>query len=175
MITRRCNKCETTQSVEEFYPSKKSKDGIDTWCKTCHFAKKLRRQYKLTPQTYDAILVSQGGVCMICKTPPIGKRLSVDHDHACCPGEVTCGECVRGLLCHNCNWWLGLIDDDLGKLVHAENYLRRYQDVCTVRTAAETSSPTRPRSRDRNLTWRASFAGGVRRSTLAQILSPPKS
>src|SRR6478735_4701436 len=139
---RRCNKCEKTQSVDEFYPSKKSKDGIDTWCKTCHFAKKLRRQYKLTPQGYDAILASQGGVCDICKTPPSGKRLSVDHDHSCCPGEVTCGECVRGLLCDNCNWWLGLIDDDLGKLVHAENYLRRYQDVCTVRTAAETSSPT---------------------------------
>jgi hypothetical protein len=27
----------------------------------------------------------------------------VDHDHTCCPGEYTCGKCVRGLLCDDCN------------------------------------------------------------------------
>lgn len=156
---RKCNKCERHQPLDQFYPSKKSKDGIDTWCKDCHFAKKLRRQYRLTPEGYDAILLSQGGVCSICKAPPSGKRLSVDHDHSCCPGEVTCGECVRGLLCDNCNWWLGLIDDDLGRLTEAENYLRRYQ--CTARTAEATSTSTRQPSREPSLTWRASFAGGA--------------
>lgn len=157
---RKCNKCERHQPLDQFYPSKKSKDGIDTWCKDCHFAKKLRRQYQLTPEAYDGILLSQGGACAICKQPPDGKRLSVDHDHSCCPGDVTCGECVRGLLCDNCNWWLGLIDDDLSRLTEAENYLRRYS--CTVRTVEETSTLTRPPSRELGLTWRAYFAAGVR-------------
>lgn len=161
---RKCNKCETYQTLDQFYPSKKSKDGIDTWCKGCHFAKKLRRQYKLTPDSYDAILASQGGVCSICKTPPVGKRLSVDHDHSCCPGEITCGKCVRGLLCDNCNWWLGLIDDDLGRLTEAENYLRRYS--CTASIAEETSTSISPPFKEPALTWRASFAGGANRWTL---------
>ena len=160
---RKCNKCETYQTLDEFYPSKKSKDGIDTWCKMCHFAKKLRRQYKLTPDTYGAILLSQGGACAICKTPPDGKRLSVDHDHSCCPGEVTCGECVRGLLCDNCNWWLGLIDDDLGRLTEAELYLRRYS--CTVKPVEVTSTSIRPRSKVRDSIWRVSYAAGASRWT----------
>jgi hypothetical protein len=150
---RRCNKCERYWHVSEFYPTSKSKDGLDTWCKTCHFAKKLRQRYLLTPERYHAILEAQGGVCAICKAPPNGKRLAVDHDHACCPGEKTCGECIRGLLCDNCNWWLGLIDDNLSRLEAAEQYLRRYQ--CTVSDVAETSISTRRQSRELVLTLHA--------------------
>lgn len=127
-LARKCNKCEKTQPITEFYPTKKSKDGIDTWCKDCHFAKKLRRHYRLTREGYDAILESQDGVCAICHTPPGDKRLAVDHDHACCPGDITCGKCIRGLLCDKCNWWLGLIDDDLSIIEDAEFYIRRYND-----------------------------------------------
>lgn len=38
--------------------------------------------------------------------------LVVDHDHRCCPGVTSCGECVRGLLCSNCNCAAGLVQDD---------------------------------------------------------------
>jgi hypothetical protein len=123
---RNCNKCERWLLISEFYPTKRSRSGIDTWCKDCHFEKKLRRHYNLTPVEYDAMLLSQDGKCAICRQKPEGKRLSVDHDHACCPGDIACGKCVRGLLCDKCNWWLGQIEDDLGMLVAAENYLRSY-------------------------------------------------
>lgn len=124
-LLRSCNKCERLLHLDEFYPSKKSKDGIDTWCKDCHFEKKIRRLYSLTADDYSAMLSAQGGVCAICKRPPTTKRLAVDHDHSCCPGEVTCGKCVRGLLCDDCNWWLGLVDDRIERLLAAEMYLRR--------------------------------------------------
>ena len=157
---RNCNKCLRDQPLDQFYPSKKSKDGIDTWCKDCHFAKKLRRQYKLTPESYGAILDSQGGVCAICKTPPSSKRLSVDHDHSCCPGEVTCGKCVRGLLCDGCNWWLGLINDDLTRLTEAEQYLRRYPS-CTASNAEVISTSIRRQYQEQSSIWRASFVAGA--------------
>jgi len=75
----------------------------------------LKRKYGLTPETYDNLLAKQGGVCALCgKPPPDGKRLAVDHSHSCCPGETTCGECIRGLLCAaTCNRFLGWVDLNL--------------------------------------------------------------
>lgn len=43
-------------------------------------------------------------------------RLTVDHDHQCCSGSESCGQCVRGLLCNNCNSTLGHAKDDLSRL-----------------------------------------------------------
>lgn len=37
---------------------------------------------------------------------------AVDHDHACCPGGRSCGQCVRGILCRKCNVAIGYLNDD---------------------------------------------------------------
>lgn len=95
-------------------------------------AKTLRR-FNVTPEWYDATLAQQGGVCAICKEPETFRHrgrgevvaLSIDHDHACCPGTGSCGGCVRGLLCDRCNH--KRLPEDPVLLRAAADYFERYK------------------------------------------------
>ena len=60
--------------------------------------------------------------CQICGAVA---RLHVDHDHSCCPGQSTCGRCVRGFLCSPCNKGLGHFRDRIDNLESAIAYLAR--------------------------------------------------
>ncbi|WP_026317045.1 endonuclease VII domain-containing protein [Actinokineospora enzanensis] len=86
----------------------------------------VQRTYGLSPAEYDALYRAQGGTCFICRRArgTGARRLSVDHDHGCCPGPVSCGGCVRGLLCRSCNRdVLGHLRDDVDALLRAVDYL----------------------------------------------------
>lgn len=62
------------------------------------------RVYGLQPGEYAEILAAQGGVCFVCGwATGKAQRLTVDHDHRCCPVTPACGKCVRGLVCRPCN------------------------------------------------------------------------
>jgi Recombination endonuclease VII len=81
--------------------------------------------YSLTPEQYDQMVLDQLGICA---NPRCARPLShVDHDHACCPTgrnkQRTCGECVRGLLCRECNIALGIIGDSSEVLLGLVEYL----------------------------------------------------
>jgi hypothetical protein len=83
-------------------------------------------KHHISPEQYEAMVVSQDGVCAICKRPPhtFGVRtLDIDHDHRCCPGTYSCGKCIRGLICLACNRALGLFQDNPEILRIAANYL----------------------------------------------------
>jgi hypothetical protein len=68
-------------------------------CRACQSAAThgamVAKVYGLTSADYEALLVTQGGKCAICRARPVSKRLAVDHDHRT--------EAVRGLLCSRCN------------------------------------------------------------------------
>jgi uncharacterized C2H2 Zn-finger protein len=84
----------------------------------------LSSKYGMSSDDYDTLLHSQGGGCAICGKPPSTRRLAVDHDHLCCPGIKTCGNCVRGLLCVTCNVWLGFFENPEWR-ARAEEYLEK--------------------------------------------------
>lgn len=115
---RTCPKCETlgrarweARNPEKNKQQKRIKD--------------LKRLFNLTPEQYDAILSEQGGVCSICKTPPKGKHLAVDHCH-------TTGE-IRGLLCNDCNIGLGYFQDNPDYLLAAITYLTHYKNMARIK------------------------------------------
>lgn len=69
----------------------------------------------------------QGGRCAICRDVFEDGRFHIDHDHACCPRNRSCGKCVRGLLCKACNDGLGRFCDDADRLRNAADYIERHQ------------------------------------------------
>lgn len=98
-----------------------------TYCKDCSnligHTQNLKR-FGLTPEQYIDMANSQNNVCKICgNEEKQNRRLSVDHDHNCCPGQESCGKCIRGLLCNHCNKTLGLVNDNVKTLQKMIDYL----------------------------------------------------
>lgn len=86
--------------------------------------------YRMSVSQFNALLAAQDGRCASCGTDePNGNGWHVDHDHACCPGERSCGECIRGILCGNCNQGLGNFGDDPERLLAAVRYLLKGDKV----------------------------------------------
>lgn len=112
-----CSRCETELPLSEFYDRGQR----------CRMCDRLSR-YRMTRHDYYALLAAQGGGCAVCGSlDPFGKgSFHVDHDHSCCPGERTCGECVRGLLCHFCNFMLGNAKDTPDVLRAGADYLEKF-------------------------------------------------
>lgn len=63
--------------------------------------------------------------CEICGVALTTKNLNVDHDHSCCPGQQTCGNCVRGFLCRACNRAIGSFGESLDNIIRAVTYLQK--------------------------------------------------
>lgn len=95
----------------------------------------MRRTFGITLSQYEERLAEQGGVCAICSgdDPRKGSRFHIDHDRSCCPGNTSCGQCIRALLCMHCNVGLGHFRDDTDLLDKAVAYLKHHHADATQR------------------------------------------
>jgi hypothetical protein len=120
-----CATCREWLAVDDFQLDAYRPDGLQSRCKTCLRTAMLATTYGVTVDQYNEMLAEQGGGCAICgvSESPDGSSLAVDHDHACCPGRKSCGQCVRGLLCRPCNQGLGNFLDRPELLAGAAEYL----------------------------------------------------
>jgi len=93
-------------------------------------AYKLKR-FGLTPERFQAMLEAQGYACAMCHVPfEEGERISIDHDHSCCPdSKRSCGQCVRALLHPRCNFVVGYVET-YGDLVRA--YLQSLPQTSSI-------------------------------------------
>jgi hypothetical protein len=84
----------------------------------------IKHNYGITLDQYDAMVVSQGGVCAICNNPETMldyqtkavKSLAIDHCHST--------NRVRGLLCQACNVAIGRFKDDVSVMEKAIQYIK---------------------------------------------------
>lgn len=83
--------------------------------------RRLQAEYGLSRADYDAMLESQGGVCLICAEAPEGKPLFVDHCHFT--------GAVRGLLCTRCNTGVGMFRDNPDLMLAAAAYVLQQANV----------------------------------------------
>ena len=115
--TKKCRHCGIL-----FTPKAPSEHTCSEYCrKYRHIEAYYKRVYHMTIEEYLDTAEKHNFVCAICgkENFPMGINhtglLVVDHDH-------TTGK-VRGLLCHNCNRALGLLQDSSQNLHKALSYL----------------------------------------------------
>ena len=133
--TKKCCHCNINKSTNEFGKNKRTKDGLQSFCKECrtdrerrywksdstvrsHKNARLKRMYGISIEQYEDMLEKQKGVCYLCGEIPKSKGLAVDHCHK--TGKV------RGLLCINCNTMLGKFERNPSLLGNMQRYLGDY-------------------------------------------------
>lgn len=105
-----------------FQPQSPSEHYCSDYCKRYAYINSYyERNYHITIEEYLNIAEQQDFKCAICHKEnfAMGEKhsgvLVVDHDHN--TGSI------RGLLCHNCNRALGLLQDDINSIQTMLNYL----------------------------------------------------
>lgn len=120
---RKCSKCKTWKEWDNFSLLPRGIYGHNHTCSACLRDNKLKLNYNINQKEYDWLLNQQGGHCALCDndTNYSKRALSVDHDHSCCNSkDRTCGRCIRGILCNECNHMLGLVERDLESFASAK-------------------------------------------------------
>jgi len=86
----------------------------------------MQKRYGITLSRHAEMLAEQGGICA---NPACGRpAVHIDHDHACCDRVGSCGQCVRGVLCYQCNIALGMAGDDPKVLIGLVDYLEGWKN-----------------------------------------------
>ena len=106
-----CCRCGIEQEVSAFSRSPEYEDVLRPRCKRCDSEAGRSSKYGVSPEEIEALIEFQGGGCAICNTPlDGGSDTHIDHDHGCCPGHRSCGNCLRAALCRLCNTRLGVTE-----------------------------------------------------------------
>jgi hypothetical protein len=111
---------------------------------------RLKVRYKMDEVKYQSMLFEQEDKCAICGNPfteDLKGKPHVDHSHACCPSERSCGKCVRALLCHKCNIVIAYANDNPRVLAEAILYLNKHKEKdseCQLQNMSSDGMVTAP-------------------------------
>ncbi len=123
---RICLTCETWKPWTAFSADKRKLRGKSSNCMKCSKWRSIKATWGITKDQWDWLIKEQGQTCALCFASPTTKRqFSVDHDHGCCGRERSCQNCIRGLLCINCNLMLGYAEKSEANRLRFLDYLKR--------------------------------------------------
>jgi len=148
-----CTGCKELKPFSDYAKHRTGRFGLRPQCRACHRdyylanrekilsdhreywketrsdrkASRIRYQYGITIEEYEQIQAQGCAICGAMESTGRSSSMHVDHDHSCCPGKRSCGQCVRGVLCTSCNQGLGRFKDDPDRLVAAAIYLESFQ------------------------------------------------
>lgn len=126
---KECGICFEWKPEANFTARVASGDSLSSVCRECVRHQGWQRRWGLLPGDIQDRVEKQGG-CAVCHTfNPGTKGWCVDHDHTCCPGNASCGSCIRGILCGSCNLALGQFKDDAEVARSAATYLETWKEV----------------------------------------------
>lgn len=149
-----CPGCQKTKNVRNFHKHKNKPDGLASWCKECANgnsrrwaksnkerrarvgqtyyeqnkdkvkAKRIEREYGLSPDEHKRMKKEQNNLCKLCGKPETGingtsgevQELCVDHCHE--TGKV------RGLLCRRCNHLIACLGDTEQSIEKVLEYMK---------------------------------------------------
>jgi len=110
-----CPDCGQTKPVAAF----QSKTGA-TFQSRCASCVGVRMRMKTFGLTRDQVVLMLATGCEVCGDKPDNTRfIHIDHDHV--TGRV------RGVLCHPCNTALGLLNDNVDRLIALAAYVEHHQ------------------------------------------------
>lgn len=123
---KKCPRCLRALLLSDFGIDQSRKGRPRRWCKSCESEhtrnRLLLKRYGITLTEYHVLYAKQNGACGVCgakyESSGLG-GLVVDHDHAT--------GAVRGLLCQNCNKFLGLALDSTELLQKGIEYINKHK------------------------------------------------
>ncbi len=129
-----CRNCYQRQWMRKLRSTYEGREWDRRWDRTASRLEKKRQQsrerkYGLDVEEFERRRKAQNNKCATCHGEFVEGKIHVDHDHACCPTEPTCGYCTRGLLCNDCNLALGLFKDNIATLHRAIAYIETFNEV----------------------------------------------
>jgi hypothetical protein len=106
---------EDERRYQREYKAKKRAEGITGYDRSVW----LKRNYGITVEEFDAMLLSQNGRCACCFSDSPGQwgTFHVDHCHD--------SGAIRGLLCQSCSTGIGKLGDSIEGLERALTYLKK--------------------------------------------------
>lgn len=146
--TKRCLKCHADKPLTDYHKRKRSKDGLQQWCKACH-GKRVIAYQRCHPEIMRTRLrkwraANPGKTAVASKRYRAKKYGLTLEEHENMMAQTRCEICgnefdklhtdhchktnkLRGMLCRGCNTGLGHFRDDPEILQAAIAYLQKHQ------------------------------------------------
>jgi hypothetical protein len=130
-----CPGCKQFKYKDDFGDTKprrgQARANKNSHCKLCSRKNHVKRKYNIS---WEQCLEMADSQDYHCANPGCDEAINpenlgschIDHDHACCQGDDSCGNCVRGILCVTCNVGAGNFSDDSKRLRGMADYLESF-------------------------------------------------